>query len=107
MQSYELPDATRRVPLLGAVGPLQFEIVQYRLHSEYGATSRIEGAPWTLTRWLDPSVGIEDTVLPYEVQPATDGQGRWVLLFPNEWHLRYFQERNPDAKVSDLPFVEL
>ena len=41
-----------KAPLLAAVGPLQFEVVQYRLESEYGAASRLEAAPWTVVRWL-------------------------------------------------------
>src|SRR5512139_631205 len=52
VQSFSLKDATQRVPLLGAVGPLQFEVVQYRLQSEYGAESRLEPAPWKVLRWV-------------------------------------------------------
>ena len=40
VQSFRLKDASPRGPLLGAVGPLQFEVVQYRLQTEYGAESR-------------------------------------------------------------------
>jgi len=47
-----LQDSATKVPLLAAVGPLQFEVVQYRLQSEYGAESRLEPAPWTVVRWL-------------------------------------------------------
>src|SRR3954469_17838495 len=46
VQSFMLKDATQRVPLLGAVGPLQFEVVQYRMQTEYGAESRLESSPW-------------------------------------------------------------
>jgi peptide chain release factor 3 len=48
--------ATRRPgsTLLAAVGPLQFEVVQYRLKSEYNAESRLEATPWTLLRWIEP-----------------------------------------------------
>ena len=106
VQRYELPDAARKVPLLGAVGPLQFEIVQYRLESEYGAASLIEGAPWAMARWLDPSADIEDIMVPYGVRLATDGQGRRVLLFRGDWNLQYFKEHNPDVKLSDKPFPE-
>ncbi len=105
VQTYELADATRKVPLLGAVGPLQFEIVQYRLESEYGAASRIEGTSWTLARWLDPATRVESMVLPHGVRLATDGRGQRVLLFQDNWKLRYFQERNPEVTVSDLPFA--
>jgi peptide chain release factor 3 len=105
IQAYELADSTRKVPLLGAVGPLQFEIVKYRLESEYGAVSRIEGANWTIARWLDPQARVEDLILPGGTRLATDGQGSRVLLFPDDWNLRYFRDRNRDVKISDLPFT--
>jgi peptide chain release factor 3 len=105
IQAYELADSTRKVPLLGAVGPLQFEIVKYRLESEYGAVSRIEGANWTIARWLDPQARVEDLILPGGTRLATDGQGSRVLLFPDDWNLRYFRDRNRNVKLSDLPFA--
>src|SRR6266853_1271377 len=51
VQSFSLQNASQRVPLLGAVGPLQFEVVQYRMQSEYGAESRLEHAAWKVLRW--------------------------------------------------------
>jgi peptide chain release factor 3 len=103
VQVYDLQDSMRRVPLLGAVGPLQFEIVQYRLESEYGAASRLEGAPWTVTRWLDEAADIGALMLPQGVRPATDSLRQRVLLFPDEWSLRYFRDKNPDAALYDRP----
>jgi peptide chain release factor 3 len=103
IQSYELPGAARRVPLLGAVGPLQFEIVQYRLESEYRATSRIESAPWTAARWLASDVRVEDLLLSSDVRLALDVEGNRLLLFPDDWSVRYFQERNPGVGVSATP----
>ncbi|NLX14326.1 MAG: peptide chain release factor 3, partial [Phycisphaerales bacterium] len=88
IQCFEPDDAARKVPLLGAVGPLQFEIVQYRLESEYGAASRIEAAPWTVARWLEPAVVTDDWVLPHRAQLAVDLMGQRVLMFPDEWSLR-------------------
>ena len=37
IQVLHLKDTASKTPLLAAVGPLQFEVVQYRLESEYGA----------------------------------------------------------------------
>ncbi len=104
VQCYEIPDSMRKVPLLAAVGPLQFEIVQYRLEAEYGAASKVELAPWTVTRWIDPEFGDKELMLPTNVKLALDGQGRRVVLLPDEWALRYFTDRNPDVGLSDLPF---
>ncbi len=106
VQAYELADATRKVPLLGAVGPLQFEIVQYRLESEYGAASRLEHTPWTVARWLPPSVQEEDLTLLMDVRLARDAEGRRLLLFPDEWTLRYFQQRHEGVELRELPYSE-
>ena len=45
----------QNIRLLAAVGPLQFEVVKYRLESEYGAENVMEPAPWQLLRWVDPT----------------------------------------------------
>ena len=60
IQILHLKDSAAKVPLLAAVGPLQFEVVQYRLESEYGAASRLEAAPWTVVRWLPPELKEEE-----------------------------------------------
>ena len=104
VQSYELPDESRRVPLLGAVGPLQFEIVQYRLESEYGAASRIARAPWNAARWLDPAAEWKGLTVPEGACLARDDMGRPVVLFSDDWGVRYFQDRNPGVELRTLPF---
>lgn len=106
VQSFDLPDAGRKVPLLGAVGPLQFEIVRYRLESEYGAPSRLESAPWLLARWLEPTTGLDTLDLPGRTRVARDSLGRPVVLFSDDWYMRYFQERNPKVKISHMPFAD-
>src|SRR5207253_3761219 len=74
VQSFQLKDSSQRVPLLGAVGPLQFEVVQYRMHTEYGAESRLEQAPWKILRWVTTENGIplDDSSLPTGARVALD-----------------------------------
>ncbi len=103
VQAFDLPDATRRIPLLGAAGPLQFEVVQYRLESEYGARARCSAAPWSIARWLAPGADDADLRLQRGIQKVYDQQGRTVLLFEDEWLLRYFSERNPDVALDLYP----
>jgi peptide chain release factor 3 len=90
-----------KVPLLAAVGPLQFEVVQYRLQSEYGAESRLEPTPWTAARWLeDPAASYS---LPDGSIRATDRYGMIALLFPDQWAIGYFQKNNPSVKLLSEP----
>ncbi len=106
IQSFQVQDSGQRVPLLGAVGPLQFEVVQYRLQSEYGAESRLEKAPWELLRWLPPAASdadIEKLVLPGGAKLATDSAGRRVVLLGTEWSKQYLEKQNPELQFYDTP----
>jgi peptide chain release factor 3 len=106
VQSLTVTDSARTTPLLAAVGPLQFEVVQYRLQSEYGAESRLESAPWQVLRWLAPETSLEMLAdkLPSGSKIAIDAEQRPVLLFPNEWGMKYFQKQNPGVAIADVPF---
>ncbi|MGA1236861.1 MAG: peptide chain release factor 3 [Limisphaerales bacterium] len=107
VQSYLVKSSLQRVPLLGAVGPLQFEVVQYRLQTEYGADSRLEHTPWKIARWLMPdSPEVDEEVLPSGACMATDPSGKTVLLFVEQWSCDFFLERNPDVKLSELPIED-
>jgi peptide chain release factor 3 len=105
VQSFMIKDSAQRVPLLGAVGPLQFEVVQYRLQTEYGAESRVEPGPWKVLRWLmaDPGVTFDDSKLPTGARLASDAAGKLVVLFPEQWSCDFFSERNPSVRLSATP----
>jgi peptide chain release factor 3 len=84
---------------------LQFDVVQFRLESEYGADSKLERTPWQLLRWVDPAVDsnlLTDLRLPPGVALAEDTHGQPVILFDAEWALKYFTENNPKITLHLL-----
>lgn len=105
VQSFLLRDSSQRVPLLGAVGPLQFEVVQYRMQTEYGAESRLEHSPWKVVRWAKPQPGtaLDPAVLPTGAKLGTDVAGQPVIFFPEQWSCDYFAQKNPGVALSSLP----
>ncbi len=105
-QAFELPDNFARVSLLGAVGPLQFEVLKYRLEGEYGAGCRVENAPWSIARWVRAKDGGElpALTLPSGAKLALDAGGAEVLLFPSSWTVDYFDGKNPDVELSPQPW---
>jgi peptide chain release factor 3 len=105
VQVFELRDSGQKIPLLAAVGPLQFEVVQYRLESEYGAPSRLEMAAWEAFRWLSPDTDTGALKLPTGCRLAFDSAGQPGILFPNAWTQRYFAEQNPRVTLLELPAV--
>ena len=105
MQVFHLRDMGQRVPLLAAVGPLQFEVVQYRLESEYGAPSQLETAPWESVKWLRRGTTAAETKalkLPTGCRLADDADDQPVVLFPSAWTLNYFKQQNLDVELFDL-----
>ena len=106
VQAFYFKDSAQRVPLLGAVGPLQFEVVQYRMQTEYGAESRLEPGQWKVLRWAAGAgaMPIDATQLPTGARLAADAAGQSVILFPEQWSCDFFAERNPGIRLSALPF---
>ena len=103
VQVFELRDSLQKVPLLAAVGPLQFEVVQYRLESEYGAPSTLENASWEAFRWLPPGTDLKALKLPTGSRVAHDSAGVPGVLFPSAWTQKYFGDQNPGVPLLDLP----
>jgi peptide chain release factor 3 len=112
VQSITLRAGMTTSTLLAAVGTLQFEVVQFRLESEYGAASRLDPVNWTIMKWLapaDPAAKLPDPsrfIIASGVAFGTDKLGQPVGLFPNDWTLRYFAEKNPEVKLHDLPLEQ-
>ena len=105
MQAFQLNNSAQRVPLLGAVGPLQFEVVQYRMQTEYGAESRLESAPWKIVRWSEMAGGgeLDDSQLPTGARLALDATGQTVILFPDQWSCDFFAQRNQNVRLAASP----
>ena len=100
----DLGDA--KTTLLAAVGPLQFEVAQFRLLSEYGVESRLEPMPWTIARWIGPRTpaGAVDAVgLPMQSARVRDEDGADMILFPSAWSVQYLTEKHPEIELLRLP----
>ena len=107
VQAFYLKNAAQKIPLLGAVGPLQFEVVQYRLESEYGAKSRLEQTNWKVLRWISNIISDEELdkfILPAGASIAIDKDENRVILFSSEYSMGYFTGKYPDIKLGEVPF---
>jgi peptide chain release factor 3 len=99
VQVFHDPDRMERDPVLGAVGVLQFEVIQHRLRSEYGAEISYARLPFTLARWVegedfDPT-RFDD---PPSVACLVDLEGRPLVLFQSKWHLERAERENPKLR---------
>jgi peptide chain release factor 3 len=87
--------------ILGVVGRLQFDVIQFRLSGEYGAECAFEPVSVWAARWV---VGDEEKVRLFKDQNlfdcATDRHGGLVYLPSHEFKVRLMQEKWPDLRFE-------
>ncbi|MBZ8180820.1 peptide chain release factor 3 [Oscillatoria salina] len=94
-------DEFKRDPIIAAVGQLQFEVVQFRLLSEYGAETRLEPLPYSLARWVEGGwSALKKVGRLFNTMTVKDNWGRPVLLFRNEWNLQQVKTDHPELKLN-------
>ncbi len=84
--------------ILGAVGPLQFDVVAYRLRNEYGVECAFEPVEVATARWVqadDPRL-LEDFQRKAYGHLAVDHGDCLVYIAPSRVNLGLTQERWPD-----------
>lgn len=95
--------------IVGVVGQLQFEVIQYRLEHEYGAGAKFETCPFRLTRWVFPKTeagkkfeeALQELSKSYDTLLSTDAEGRKAILVSSEYALNKARERYPDLLFAD------
>ena len=111
-QAYDVHGSAQRVPLLGAVGPLQFEVFKARLENEYNVECRLEGCTWSVAQWVRPKEIPEDynqrdtpsLELPSGCSMARDEEEQWLVLLPAEYLVSILHDRNEGYEFRDSPF---
>jgi len=96
-------DASKRDPILAAVGQLQLEVVQYRLENEYGVKTRLEPMEFTVARWVSGGwAALEAVGRIFNCKTVRDPWDRPVLLFRNDWNLNQLREDHPDLDLASV-----
>jgi peptide chain release factor 3 len=101
IQLFADPRASRREPMLAAVGELQFDVVRFRLESEYDTPTDIDWLPYKLARWVDHDLEqVRGVRLPYSAKVVRDQFGHHAVLFQTQWDAEYAERENPTVRFS-------
>jgi peptide chain release factor 3 len=86
--------------IVGCVGELQFEVIQYRLLHEYGASVQFNTLPFYKACWItsDDKKKLEDFTRFKMGNIAEDKDGHLVYLAQSEWFLQTERNNNPDIE---------
>jgi peptide chain release factor 3 len=86
--------------ILGAVGPLQFEVAAFRLRDEYGVEAAFEAVGVVAARWVrcEDRAHLDEFTKKLNVNVARDHSGALVYLAPSTVSLALTQERWPKIR---------
>jgi len=89
----------QREPILGAVGQLQFEVMQYRLEHEYNVPVRFERLAFQHARWVgNPSFDPDEFERKTGATCLLDVEGRSLVLFENDYRLQRAIANHPELE---------
>jgi peptide chain release factor 3 len=86
--------------IIGTVGALQFDVIQYRLEHEYGAKCRYEPLNLYKACWVscDDAVALSEFMQRRKRDLGRDKDGRLVYLAESSWSLKMAQENHPEVR---------
>ena len=90
--------------IVGVVGVLQFDVLKYRLESEYNVEIRLETLPYEYIRWIgNPTeIDLDRIVGTSDMKKIKDLKDRPLLLFVNEWSIGMLLDRNKGLILNDF-----
>ncbi len=103
IQIFQFPGAGMEEVIVGVVGTLQFEVLEYRLKNEYNVLINMESMPYQYIRWIDSPV--EDPAklnITSDTRVVQDLKGNLLLLFTNQWNIGWAEEKNKGLELSEF-----
>ena len=88
-------------PVMAAVGPMQFEVMQARMDVEYNVETVADPVPYSVARRTDaesaPMLAKQRGV---EIFTRTDGE--LIALFGDKWKLAFVEKEHPELTMETL-----
>ena len=106
IQIFKTPYTGMEEVIVGVVGTLQFDVLEYRLKNEYGVDLYMEGLPYEYLRWIDHDgdepLKEEDLILGTDVKLVEDYKGRQLLLFASQWSINWVADKNKALTLTEF-----
>ena len=89
--------------IVGVVGVLQFEVLEYRLNNEYGVDIKIERLPYKNIRWIEnEDIEVDSLNLTSDTKKVKDLKDRNLLIFQNDWGISWALDHNKGLILSGV-----
>jgi peptide chain release factor 3 len=100
-QVFYTQEGSAMVPVIGAVGQLQFDVMLHRLEHEYGVPARLERFGFRYPRWVTgPDADIRRVAAGGGVVLLRDAKDHPVLVFADEFGMRWITTRETSLRFA-------
>lgn len=103
IQVYRRPNVGVEELIIGVVGVLQFEVLEYRLLNEYGVEVQRQQLPYRYIRWIKTdNFDRKSFSLPMDTLIVEDDYHHPVILIQNEWSIQQVLDRNKNIQLEEI-----
>ena len=102
IQIFHEPGSGLEEVIVGVVGTLQFEVLEYRLRTEYNTEVRRRDLPQEHVRWIVGDTDPAALELTRDTKWVQDFKGNNLLLFTGEWLVAWTQKQNPGLELAEF-----
>ena len=89
--------------IVGVVGTLQFDVLEYRLKNEYNVDIIMSGLPYQYIRWIgNEGIDPKKLDLSSDTKRIQDLKGNFLLLFTSEWTINWALEHNKGLILEEF-----
>ena len=103
IQIFQEPGKGMEEVIVGVVGTLQFDVLEYRLKNEYGVDIRLETLPYQYIRWIE-NKGLDPKTLKLssDTKVVQDFKGNFLLLFTDNWNINWALDKNEGLALAEF-----
>ena len=103
IQIFHEPHTGYEEVIVGVVGILQFEVLEYRLKTEYSTEIRRRDMPYEVIRWIEnEDIDIPSLNLTSDTKWVQDFRGNNLLLFTAQWNVQWALDKNPQLRLREF-----
>lgn len=89
--------------IVGVVGVLQFDVLKFRLESEYGVEIRMDQLPYEHIRWIaNKDIDVAKLNITSDTKKVKDMKDNPLLLFVHAWSVNTVLDRNKELKLEEF-----
>jgi len=103
IQIFHEPDTGMERVIVGVVGVLQFEVLEYRLKNEYNVDVIRNNLPFQYIRWIrNEDIDVKALNLTSDTKWVQDFKGNNLLIFTSEWNINWALQKNEGLILEDF-----